>query len=210
MATVEQKSLTVAEVLENALERMGDLSGAQVTVIDYAGDFSGNEKAARLMEIFQGFSNGKKQVTLVTGDLTQDSGQQKLLFGAEQGQAGAGKGLLGEKFAAVQRTGLRYPMLSSLAEKMIDESGLDFNMQLGLKVIVNEDISRRMVSIDGGIGDLRRHVNSYLKKPMTPEWSAELLAKSPFLSALDRFSNGCSEDLHAPTRATFRKKGQTP
>ncbi len=107
------------------------------------------------MEVFQGFSNGKKEITIVTGDLTQDTGQRELLLGRQEGLMGSGQGggqgLLQKKFGAVDFTGLRYPMLSGLAEKMISESPLGINMQLGLKVIVDEDIAKRAVSIDGGI-----------------------------------------------------------
>ncbi len=44
MATVEQKSLTISEALENAFGRMGDLSNASVTVIDYTGDIPATKK----------------------------------------------------------------------------------------------------------------------------------------------------------------------
>jgi hypothetical protein len=210
MATVEQKSLTVAEALENAFARMGDLSNASVTVIDHMGDFSGNEKSARLMEVFQTFSNGRKEITIVTGDLGQDSAQHTLLFGRPPGLMDSGPGLLQKKFGKVESTGLRFPMLPALAEMMIGESALGINMQLGLKVIVDADIAKHAVSVEGGIGGLRHLVNGYLKRPLTPEWSAELMAKSPFTQALDCFTNGPKTDLDAPARATFLRKGRTP
>lgn len=207
MAQVPGSGQDVSKQLADIFNKMGDLHGASVTVYNTDSDVGANMKSARLLEVFDISRNGKREITILTADLGQDTDEHEKLFGSRPGTA-VKKGLLQERFPVTEpaQKYIRNTELPELAEKMIAESPLDGNMKLGLKAIVNEKLAAKAVTMADGVASLRSLVNQYLQRPMTAEWQNELIAKSPLTIAVRRLSEGCGTALIAPEKATFAKK----
>jgi len=210
MATVNHSLDTVSDQLKAYFDRIGDLRNVSVTLYNEEGEFTGNAKVARLMEVIDISRNGKREITLLTADLGQDTDEYERLFGSRPGSPEK-KGLLQEKFN-IRDTGhyISRKHMPALAEKMVEESHLDGNMQLGLKVIVAEKMATIVPADLTSVSSLRHLINGYLRRPMTPEWENELIARSPLTVAIQGFSKGSGSMMVAPEKAKFAKRGQKP
>lgn len=208
MAVVDQGHRELTDTLNEVLQKMGDLKGATINIIDQSdGEPTGNDRAAQLLEAFTAGEGKSRVVTIVTTDLSLDSRSYETLlgqraFGSQQEKPGA----LHEKFAGVSVSPVTPAIMKQLAEKMIDECALNRNMQLGLKTIIAEDFAAGKIKRDDGFRGLRRHLNEYLKRPLTDEWRETLIAKSPLTVAIQAINNGMSCEVEAPGRAVFGKR----
>ena len=205
----------ITKVLTEALDKMGDLSGATVTLIDDTGDFNpGNEKAAQLLEVFNtpARGNAPRNVTIVTRYLGQDSEQGFQITGMPPGFVGSDSqpGILKERFAQVNHKPFNNKMFPAIAELMVDETPLPDTMREGMRAIVMEHMSQGGFRVDSGLGNLRDFVNGYLKREMTPEWEKRLINNSPVTQVVNCMQQGLQGSVAAPATARFTRKGNAP
>lgn len=204
----------ITQVLGEALDKMGDLKGATVTLIDDPGEFTGNEKAAQLLEVFNtpARGNAPRNVTIVTRYLGQDSEQGFRITGVPPGFVGSEQmpGMLKERFAQVNKQPFNNKIFPALAELMVEEAPLPDMMREGMRVIVMDQMTKGGLRADSGIGDLRGFVNGYLKQEMTPEWQERLIRNSPVMQVVSTMQQGLQGAVTAPATARFTRKGRTP
>ncbi|MDF3022858.1 MAG: hypothetical protein K0R10_219 [Alphaproteobacteria bacterium] len=205
----------ITKVLTEALDKMGDLSGATVTLIDDTGDFNpGNQKAAQLLEVFNtpARGNAPRNVTIVTRYLGQDSEQGFQITGVPPGFVGSDSqpGILKERFAQVNRKPFNNKMFPVIAELMVDETPLPDTMREGMRAIVMDHMSQGGFRVDSGLGNLRDFVNGYLKREMTPEWEKRLINNAPVTQVVNTMQQGLQGCVTAPTTARFTRKGNAP
>lgn len=208
MAVVDQGHRELPDTLNEVLQKMGNLKGATLNIIDQSdGEPTGNDRAAQLMEVFSAGEGKTRVVTIVTADLSLDSRSYENLLGQRAfGSLQEKPGALHEKFAGVSVNPVTPAVMKQLAEKMIDECTLNRNMQLGLKTIIAEDFAAGKISRNEGFRGLRRHLDGYLKRPLTDEWRETLIAKSPLTAAIQAINNGIDCEVEAPGRAVFGKR----
>ncbi len=204
----------IVTVLTAALDKMGDLSNATVTLIDDIGDFNpGNQKAAQLLEVFNtpARGNAPRNITIVTRYLGQDSEQGHQLLGAPQGFVGSEKpGELQKRFGAVSQKPFNNKMFPVIAELMVEETPLPDTMREGMRAIVKEHMQNGAFRVDAGLGNLRDFVNGYLNREMTPNWERQLLINSPVTKIVNTMQKGTEAGVVAPATARFTRKGSTP
>lgn len=204
----------IGEVLVKALDKMGDLTGATVTLIDDAGDFNpGNEKAAQLLEVFNtpARGNAPRNVTIVTRYLGQDMEQGRYLLGMPPGFIGSERpGELQKRFGAVNQKPFNNKMFPAIAELMVDETPLPDTMREGMRAIVMDHMSQGGFRADSGLGNLRDFVNGYLTREMTPEWEKRLVNNAPVTQIVNTMQKGLAGHVTAPATARFSRKGNTP
>lgn len=203
----------ISQVLAEALDKMGDLSGATVTLIDDIGEFTGNEKAAQLLEVFNtpARGNAPRNVTIVTRHLGQDSEQGFRITGVPPGYVGSEQmpGMLKERFAKVNKQPFNNKMFPAIAELMVDEAPLPGMMREGMRAIVMDHMAKGGYRADGGLGNLRDFVNGYLKREMTPEWQQRLINNSPVMQVVSCMQQGLQTNVTAPATARFAPKRTT-
>jgi hypothetical protein len=203
----------IVKVLTDALDKMGDLSGATVTLIDDIGDFNpGNEKAAQLLEVFNtpARGNAPRNVTIVTRYLGQDSEQGHQLLGVPKGFVGSDtQGELQKRFGAVNQKPFNNKMFPAIAELMVDETPLPDTLREGMRAIVMDHMAQGGFRADSGLGNLRDFVNGYLKRPMTPEWETRLVNNSPVTQVVNCMQNGLQGAVTAPATARFTRNQNT-
>ncbi|MCC7036934.1 MAG: hypothetical protein IT560_06450 [Alphaproteobacteria bacterium] len=203
----------IVQVLTEALDKMGDLSGATVTLIDDAGEFTGNEKAAQLLEVFNTPARGNtpRNVTIVTRHLGQDSEQGFRITGVPPGFAGSEQmpGILKERFAQVNQKPFNNKMFPAIAELMVEEAPLPDTLREGMRAIVMDHMGKGGFRADSGLGNLRDFVNGYLKRDMTPEWEKRLVSNSPVTQVVNTMQQGLQGSVAAPATARFTRS-RTP
>lgn len=203
----------IVQVLTEALDKMGDLSGATVTLIDDVGEFTGNQKSAQLLEVFNtpARGNAPREVTIVTRYLGQDSEQGHQLLGMPKGFVGSERpGELQKRFGAVNQKPFNNKMFPAIAELMVDETPLPDMMREGMRAIVMDHMGKGGFRADSGLGNLRDFVNGYLKRDMTPAWEQQLINSSPVTQVVNRMQQGVQGSVAAPATARFTRKGNTP
>jgi hypothetical protein len=204
----------IAQVLGAALDKMGDLKGATVTLIDDVGEFTGNQKAAQLLEVFNtpARGNAPRNVTIVTRYLGQDSQEGFKITGVPPGFVGSEQmpGMLKERFAQVNQKPFNTKMFPAIAELMVDETPLPDMMREGMRAIVMDHMAQGGFRTDSGLGNLRDFVNGYLKREMTPEWEKRLIGHSPVTQVVNTMQQGLQGAVTAPATARFTRKGRTP
>lgn len=205
----------ITKVLGEALDKLGDLSNATVTLIDDTGDFNpGNQKAAQLLEVFNtpARGNAPQNVTIVTRYLGQDSEQGFQITGVPPGFMGSEQqpGLLKERFASVNQKPFNNKMFPAIAELMVEEAPLPDMMRDGMRAIVMDHMAQGGFRADSGLGNLRDFVNGYLKREMTPEWEKRLINNSPVTQVVNSMQQGVQGTVTAPATARFTRKGNTP
>ncbi len=205
----------ISQVLTEALDKMGDLSGATVTLIDDVGEFTGNQKSAQLLEVFNtpARGNAPREVTIVTRYLGQDSEQGPLVRGFPPGYIGHSETMptiLKQRFAQVSQKPFNNKMFPAIAELMVDETPLPDMMREGMRAIVMDHMGKGGFRADSCLGNLRDFVNGYLKRDMTPAWEQQLINNSPVTQVVNRMQQGVKGSVAAPATARFTRKGNTP
>ena len=215
MTAFKAHSEPIVSVLTEALDKMGDLSNARVTLIDDTGEFNpGNQKAAQLLEVFNtpARGNAPREVTIVTRYLGQDSEQGFQITGVPAGFVGSDRqpGILKERFAQVNQKPFNNKMFPVIAELMVEETSLPDTLRDGMRAIVMDHMAQGGFRVDSGLGNLRDFVNGYLKREMTPEWEKRLINNAPVTQVVNCMQQGLQGSVTAPATARFTRKGNSP
>lgn len=203
----------ISQVLTEALDKMGDLSGATVTLINDAGEFTGNEKAAQLLEVFNtpARGNAPRYVTIVTRYLGQDFNEAIRVAGVPPGYVGyeVQRGILRERFAKVNSQPFNHKVFPVIAELMVEETHLSGALRDGMRAVVAENMSQGRFNPDSGIGSLRAFVDGFLNREMTPEWQEYLVDNASVNKVAHAMRKGLKSGGIVPATARFAPKRTT-